>query len=101
MRQSCTPLPLPSMCRIASSAASKSLALTVLACAAGVAAAVDHLAIPSWAFGLVQNYGGLDPQKLIELPPGCNQYAPCSNSYFSRWLACSTLTSWYVRKSRV
>ena len=54
----------------------------------------DTLAIPAAAYGLVPRDSGLDPSKLIELPPGCKQLQPCANEYVVRWLQCSTLTTW-------
>ena len=66
--------------------------LLVLATAGGVRG--DTLAIPTAAYALVPSDSGLDPSKLIELPPGCHQFQPCANEYFVRWLQCSTLSAW-------
>jgi hypothetical protein len=66
--------------------------LLALATAGGVRG--DKLAIPSAMNALVPSDSGLDPNKLIELPPGCRQFQPCSNEYFVRWLQCGTLSAW-------
>jgi len=44
----------------------------------------------------VAESGRQDPAVVTELPPGCasGTNSNCANTYFSRWLACSTLSVW-------
>jgi hypothetical protein len=101
------------------------LALFALLLGAGGAAG-DKLAIPSWAFGLVNSNSGkrrrsidaslrllkhladhwpmpglLDPNLLIDLPGnGCPQYSTCANQYCAHMVAYNALLTSPCLQSR-